>query len=109
MASELNVLAHALNRLSEGDRRSRDFTLNSCRKVLREVAACFPVYRTYITARGAGDVRSRRSSTAAIAEARRRNPLMEDSIFDFLREMLLPDDGPDARRGAGRRSASASR
>ena len=31
MASELNVLAHALNRISERDRRYRDFTLNSCR------------------------------------------------------------------------------
>ena len=42
MASELNVLAHALNRISERDRRQRDFTLNSCRTVLREVIACFP-------------------------------------------------------------------
>ena len=89
MASELNVLAHALNRLSEGDRRSRDFTLDNCRKVLREVAVCFPVYRTYITARGAGDF-DRDVIATAIAEARRRNPLMEGSIFDFLREVLLP-------------------
>ena len=94
MASELNVLAHALNRLSEGDRRSRDFTLDSCRKVLREVAACFPVYRTYLTARGPGDF-DRDVIAAAIAEARRRNPLMEDSIFDFLGEILLTPVGPE--------------
>jgi (1->4)-alpha-D-glucan 1-alpha-D-glucosylmutase len=90
MAGELNVLAEALNSLTEGDRRSRDFTLNSCRKVLRELAACFPVYRTYVTGRG---VRAfdREVIAAAIADARRRNPVMEDSIFDFLREVLLPD------------------
>jgi (1->4)-alpha-D-glucan 1-alpha-D-glucosylmutase len=89
MASELNVLAHALNRLAEQDRRSRDFTLNNCRTALREVVACFPVYRTYVNRRGASDF-DREIITAAIAEARRRNPLMEASIFDFLRAILLP-------------------
>jgi len=94
MASELNVLAYALNRLSEGDRCSRDFTLTSCRQVLREVAACFPVYRTYVTARGASDF-DRDVLATAIAEARRRNLLMEDSIFVFLSEILLPRCGPE--------------
>jgi (1->4)-alpha-D-glucan 1-alpha-D-glucosylmutase len=89
MASELNVLAHALNRLSETDRCSRDFTLNSCRRVLREVTACFPVYRTYVSAGGAGDF-DRDVIAAAIAEARRRNPVMERSIFDFLHDLLVP-------------------
>ncbi|HZL92796.1 MAG TPA: malto-oligosyltrehalose synthase, partial [Vicinamibacterales bacterium] len=75
MASELNVLAHALNRLSEMDRSSRDFTLSECRRVLREVAACFPVYRTYISARGVSAF-DREVITTAIADARRRNPVM---------------------------------
>jgi len=90
MASELNVLAHALNRLSECDRRIRDFTLDSCRKVLREVIACFPVYRTYISDRGVAPS-DRAALQAAMDEARRRNPLMEASIFEFLREVLLTD------------------
>jgi (1->4)-alpha-D-glucan 1-alpha-D-glucosylmutase len=94
MAGQLNVLAHALNRLSERDRRSRDFTLSACRRVLREVAACFPVYRTYISARGAGAF-DRQVIAAAIAEARRRNPVMEGSIFDFLREILVPASEPN--------------
>jgi (1->4)-alpha-D-glucan 1-alpha-D-glucosylmutase len=89
MAGELNVLAHALNRLSERDRCSRDFTLNSCLTVLREVVACFPVYRTYVSGRGASDF-DRAAITTALADARRRNPLMEASIFDFLKEILLP-------------------
>ena len=89
MASELNVLAHALNRLSEEDRCARDFTLNNCRTVLREVVACFPVYRTYVSRRGVSDF-DRAVITAAIADARRRNPLMETSIFDFLWDILLP-------------------
>lgn len=89
MAGELNILAHALNRLSERDRRSRDFTLNNCRTVLREVVACFPVYRTYVSSRGASDF-DRAVITTALTDARRRNPLMEASIFDFLRHILLP-------------------
>ena len=48
MASELNVLAHMLNRISESNRQSRDFTLDSLRDVITEVVACFPVYRTYV-------------------------------------------------------------
>ena len=89
MASELNVLVRALNRLSEGDRRSRDFTLNGLRRALIEVIACFPVYRTYVTARGAtADDESVVDS--AIAEAKRRNPVQEPSIFAFIRRMLLP-------------------
>ena len=49
LASELNALAHQLDRIARIDRRSRDFTLNGIRKALREVIACFPVYRSYIT------------------------------------------------------------
>jgi (1->4)-alpha-D-glucan 1-alpha-D-glucosylmutase len=89
MASELNMLTRALNRLSEGERRYRDFTLNGLRRALTEVIACFPVYRTYVTAAGASgeDVAV---VDAAIAEARRRNPVQEPSIFAFIRQALLP-------------------
>ena len=51
MASELNVLAHMLDRIGESNRKSRDFTLESLRDVIREVVACFPVYRTYVDER----------------------------------------------------------
>ena len=45
LSSELNVLGHALNRLSERHRYSRDFTLNSLTHALKEVITCF-LYRT---------------------------------------------------------------
>lgn len=88
MASELNVLAHGLNRLSESDRRHRDFTLDSCRKTLREVLACMPVYRTYVSERGWTEF-DREVIDTAIRDAAERNPLMEDSLFAFIREVLL--------------------
>ncbi|MGE0040004.1 MAG: malto-oligosyltrehalose synthase [Vicinamibacterales bacterium] len=87
MASEMNVLALALERIAASDRRTRDFTLNSLRKVLREVVACFPVYRTYVTPRGVSDT-DRVVVRQAVAEARRRSPVMERSIFDFVERVL---------------------
>ena len=90
LASELNLLAHALNRLSEADRRTRDFTLNALRVALREVVACFPVYRTYVSPSGCSDTDTQ-TIDAALQRVRRRNPTMESSIFAFLRSVLLPD------------------
>jgi (1->4)-alpha-D-glucan 1-alpha-D-glucosylmutase len=89
MSSELNVLADALNRLSELDRRSRDFTLNALRDALAEVVACFPVYRTYVSERGWID-EDRRIIATAIRLARIRNPAIEGSIFSFIEGVLLP-------------------
>src|SRR5437879_4001604 len=48
LASELRMLAHHLDRLAQADRHSRDFTLAGLHDALREIIACFPVYRSYI-------------------------------------------------------------
>ena len=89
LSSELNVLADALNRLSERDRRSRDFPHDSLRDLLIEVVACFPVYRTYVSPRGVSESDIGAIDTA-LAEARRRNRQLGRSIFEFLRCVLLP-------------------
>ena len=106
MASELNVLAHTLNRISESNRKSRDFTLDALRDVITEVVACFPVYRTYVDERG-WTAADRAVVARAIARARRRNPAMESSLFDFFREVVLPrdvhDDKSEAPSGPERR------
>jgi (1->4)-alpha-D-glucan 1-alpha-D-glucosylmutase len=89
LASELNVLAHSLNRISEQHRRSRDFTLNSLRSALIAFVASLSVYRTYVDEQGA--TRSDRDTIShAVEQARRRNPALETSIFDFLLDVLLP-------------------
>jgi (1->4)-alpha-D-glucan 1-alpha-D-glucosylmutase len=107
MASELTVLAHMLNRISESNRRSRDFTLNSLRDALVEVVACFPIYRTYVDAQGwAPDDRA--ALERAIVRARRRNPAMDATIFDFFREVVLPRD-PDNGATDERASAASER
>jgi (1->4)-alpha-D-glucan 1-alpha-D-glucosylmutase len=89
LASEVHVLAFMLNRLSEKNRWYRDFTLSALTVAVREVIACFPVYRTYAEpGRELGDD-DRQVIDRAVRAARRRNPGMEASIFQFLRETLL--------------------
>lgn len=89
MASELNVLAGALNRLSERDRRTRDFTLNSLRDALAEVIVELPVYRTYVSETSLTEI-DRHIIDTAVLRARRRNATMAPSIFTFVRAMLQP-------------------
>ncbi len=90
MASEVNVLAYQLNRVSEHNRYYRDFTLYSLREALRELIACFPVYRTYIVATTEQiEERDRIVIETAINRARSRNPTVDPSIYDFLRDILL--------------------
>jgi (1->4)-alpha-D-glucan 1-alpha-D-glucosylmutase len=90
MASELNVLAHRLNRFSERHRHYRDFTLNSLIQAMREIIACFPVYRTYVNDREP-DVseRDRAFIGQAVREAKRRNPNRPGAVYDFVRDLLL--------------------
>ncbi len=88
MAGELQMLAHRLNRISEQHRRSRDFTLNMLRLALREILVCFPVYRIYPGPWGVSD-RDRHFVALAVAMAKRRNPAIDVSVFDFVRDVLL--------------------
>ena len=88
MSSELQMLAHRINRISEQHRRSRDFTLNTLRHALREILALFPVYRTYPSPAGVSD-RDRRFVQQAVAQAKRRNPAIDAAAFDFIRQILL--------------------
>ncbi|MGH7223754.1 MAG: malto-oligosyltrehalose synthase, partial [Gemmataceae bacterium] len=88
LSSELQMLSLALDRLAQRRRGSRDFTLHSLRRVLREVIACFPVYRSYLAGGSVHDD-DRKHLDAAIREARKRNPTLNRSHFQFLRNMLL--------------------
>ena len=90
MSSEINVLGHQLNDLSEVNRRFRDFTLNSLIHAIREIIACFPVYRTYVTPdeRPVMD-RDRSYIRQAVGKAKRKNPALSGLVFDFVQDILL--------------------
>ncbi len=94
MSAEINMLGHILDRLTEKNRYTRDFTLNSLRTAITEVIACFPVYRTYVNYCQVLE-RDRHYIEQAVARARRRNPALSALIFDFLENILLlryPDE-----------------
>ena len=100
LSSELNVLAHRLDPLAQANRHSRDFTLKELREGLREMVACFSVYRTYVSAAGVHptDVAMVEKATkAAIA----RNPAKSVGLFAFLRDTVLQRyPVPEADRAA---------
>ena len=89
LASDIEALGHMLSDVSERDRLHRDFTLDSLSTVVRELIACFPVYRTYITAESVVSETDRQVILRAVRTAKRRNPAIDVSIFDFLRDILL--------------------
>lgn len=88
MSSEINTLGHYLNRISEQNRHTRDFTLNSLIKSIVEVIAYFPVYRTYINSFEVAE-RDRLTIEATVAKAKRQNPAISASVFDFIHDVLL--------------------
>jgi (1->4)-alpha-D-glucan 1-alpha-D-glucosylmutase len=101
MSSDLHLLAQRLNRLSEHQRRFRDFTFNMLRHALREIIACFAVYRTYLRPGEVSD-RDRRFVLRAAAQAKRRNPDIAAGAFDFVRDVLLFEQ-PSPLDAAGQR------
>ena len=87
LSSELTVLATQLDRLSELDPLTRDFTYHSLRNALTGIIACFPVYRTYIGDQGpaSDDLQYLRW---AVSHAKRRAGREETSVFDFIGDAL---------------------
>lgn len=106
LASELHTLTRQLDRLAREGRMTRDFTLYTLRGALREVIACFPVYRSYTSDAGTVHDADRQYVEAAVRRARARNPLTGPPVFDFLRRTLLleyPDGATDADQAEQRR------
>lgn len=92
--SDLGWLADTLYRIAQADRRTFDFTRNQLRNALTEVAAVFPVYRTYLVPDGTpASEADRRHVQWAVAAARRRMGTSEGGVLAFLQGVLLGDEG----------------
>jgi (1->4)-alpha-D-glucan 1-alpha-D-glucosylmutase len=89
LANEVNVLGNMVDRLSEQNRWFRDYTLEALARAVRETIACFPVYRTYLEPGKPVSAEDRAVIERAVAAAKRRNPAIEESVFNFLRDLLL--------------------
>ncbi|VTU23612.1 Maltooligosyl trehalose synthase [Variovorax sp. PBS-H4] len=101
LASELTVLSTELLRIARADRHTRDYTFNALQRALGEVAACLPVYRTYIIERPSQQ--DERFITWATREARRGSQEADVSIYDFVQQTLLGRAVPGADEDLQRR------
>lgn len=90
MASELHALARDAARVARQNPVTSDFTQNILRRALRQIVACFPVYRTYVSDGGIGEV-DRRYIDWAIQLARRNEVELDPSVFDFVHRLLTTD------------------
>jgi (1->4)-alpha-D-glucan 1-alpha-D-glucosylmutase len=103
LANDVNVLGNMADRLSEQNRWFRDFTLQALARAVRETIACFPVYRTYLAPGRAVTEEDEKVVERAISTAKRRNPGIEASVFNFLRDILrfrFPENLDEEARAA---------
>lgn len=89
MASEITALGHQLDRISERNRRYRDFTLSSLTLAIRGIIAALPIYRTYINGRDVPSPGDRRFIEQAVEHAKTADPGTAEAVFDFIRDTLL--------------------
>ncbi|HEV7476328.1 MAG TPA: malto-oligosyltrehalose synthase [Burkholderiales bacterium] len=95
LAAELDLLAGRLSGIADGNRGTRDYTRSGLRKALAEIAARFPVYRSYVGPRGASDT-DRRYIGWAVSAARRSSRIADPGVFDFVESVLTLDAAPAA-------------
>ena len=97
LAAELHMLSNWLARIAAGNRSTRDYTASGLRKAIAEIAAQFPVYRTYVSARGVSDS-DRRVIDGAVRAAKRASRIADPSVFDFVRSVLTLEAAPPSGR-----------
>jgi (1->4)-alpha-D-glucan 1-alpha-D-glucosylmutase len=94
LSGDVNRLETLLEEVFNRHRRYRDYTYDQRRRMLMEVAASMPVYRTYVSP--GGEARDADVSvsdiiyiTHATREAAKHCPDLDGEVFDFFRDLLL--------------------
>lgn len=90
LQSELNRLSTLFTEICERHRRHRDYTRHDLHEALLATAACFPVYRSYVTA-GTGPIHPQDEIyiDEAIECAKAHREDLDAELFEFLRGLLL--------------------
>jgi (1->4)-alpha-D-glucan 1-alpha-D-glucosylmutase len=99
------VLARDAARVARQNPCTADFTRNILQRALKQIVACFPVYRTYVDFEGPLSESGRAHLNGAIAQARLRETDLDPSVFDFLHELLSGDLVARPRSGFSRHAA----
>ncbi len=88
LSSELFRLSYELDRISEADYRTRDFTLEALRNALSAIVASFDRYRTYLPY----DPESAREVVQhAVHRAMQRNHVDEPTVYEFASRVIMGD------------------
>ena len=88
LGSELHRLTSLFVLICEYHRRHRDYTREQLHHVLLEVAARFPVYRTYLRRGDTVDEADARRIRNAIERAQAEAPELDAELLEFLRALL---------------------
>ena len=89
LGSDVNRLTGLFVDICESHREERDFTRAEVRRAIREVAACFSVYRTYVVPdRKEIDDEDRKRIHEATECAKTRRQDIDPALFDFMRDVL---------------------
>jgi len=90
LGSDVNRLSSLFVEICENNRDRRDFTRAEIRRAIREVAARFRVYRTYVVPeRNEITDEDRKEVSKAIEETKRERPELDAGLLDFIRDVLL--------------------
>ncbi len=89
LASDVNRLTELMMQICERHRRYRDYTRYEVNQALREVAACFPVYRSYVRQGMPVREEDRAVVTQAVEAARVFRPELDPDLFSFIGSLLL--------------------
>ncbi|HLH04733.1 MAG TPA: malto-oligosyltrehalose synthase [Bryobacteraceae bacterium] len=90
LGSDVNRLTHLLTEICELHRDQRDYTRHDIMRAIRELVACFPVYRTYVVPeRDEITPEDERYINEAIEAAKNYRPGLDAGLFDFMRDILL--------------------
>ncbi len=84
MASELSALGRDAARIARQNPMTADFTRQILQRAIKQIVACFPVYRTYVDLDAGSDDADRRYLRWAVGQARRLDPAIDSTVFDFL-------------------------
>jgi (1->4)-alpha-D-glucan 1-alpha-D-glucosylmutase len=90
LGSDVNRLASLFVEICENNRDRRDFTRAEIRRAIREVAAGFGVYRTYVVPeREEITEEDRLQVSNAIERAKSHRPDLDGGLLDFMGDVLL--------------------
>lgn len=90
LGSDVNRLANLFVEICEAHRDQRDYTRAEIRRAIREIAACFSIYRTFVAAeRNEISDEDRKEIVLAIARAKTQRTDIGAELYDFIGDVLM--------------------